>query len=63
MITISIDYNQYLLFDFQVNPHLVTANNYKTTAVFTVYIWNAGHAASKKKTQIMFIKQWLWVVK
>ena len=33
-----IDYNHYLLFDFQVNPHSVTADNYKTSAVFTVYI-------------------------
>ena len=33
-----IDYNHYLLFDFQVNPHPVTADNYKTTAVFTVYL-------------------------
>ena len=49
MINMFIDFYHYLVFDFQVHPHSVTADNYKTTAVFTVYIWNVGHAKKKPK--------------
>ena len=49
MMTMFIDYNHYLLSDFQVNPHSVTADNYETTAVFTAGIYSKCWTCTFKK--------------
>ena len=57
MITMSIDYNQYLLFDFQVYPHSLTANNYCVTRLLLclLYIFKMlDMQLQKKKTNYVY---------